>query len=339
MSKGSILIYTSAAGQAAPLPGVTLTVTDAGGSVRARLVTDADGFAEAADLPAPDAAYSLDAANTAVQPYAIYRIEAALDGWQPLVLNGVQVFDAQQTVARLNLLPAGAAPASAVSRTGEVETDIVTIPPHTLFAGNGGSGPAPKELLPGSVLDLKAISQKLGISSTPLRDSLIRLEAEGYLTIHPRSKVVINTLELADFPFLYEIMGGLEYTVIAASMEAYTPAIVAEMRRLNAEMKEAILGGDMSVYDSTHYAFHEIFFEVSPNIVAKRILTPIKNRLWDFPRKNFVQDWYLAAVTEHRLIVDAIEARSREKLMHVLKELHWDFKYNERHIRKVYNLG
>ena len=45
MSKGSILIYTSAAGQAAPLPGVTLTVTDAGGSVRARLVTDADGFA------------------------------------------------------------------------------------------------------------------------------------------------------------------------------------------------------------------------------------------------------------------------------------------------------
>lgn len=110
MSKGSILIYTSAAGQAAPLPSVTLTVTDAGGSVRARLVTDADGFAEATDLPAPDAAYSLDAANTTVQPYALYRIEAALDGWQPLVLNGVQVFDAQQTVARLNLLPAGAAP-------------------------------------------------------------------------------------------------------------------------------------------------------------------------------------------------------------------------------------
>ena len=50
-------------------------------------------------------------------------------------------------------------------------------------------------LLPGSVLDLPAISHKLGISNTPLRDSLIRLEAEGYLTIYPRSKVVINTLE------------------------------------------------------------------------------------------------------------------------------------------------
>ena len=126
-------------------------------------VTDADGFAEAADLPAPDAAYSLDAANTAVQPYALYRIEAALDGWQPLVLNGVQVFDAQQTVARLNLLPAGAAPASAISRTGEVETDIVTIPPHTLFAGNGGSGPAPEELLPGSVLNRIVVPKKITV--------------------------------------------------------------------------------------------------------------------------------------------------------------------------------
>ncbi len=41
-------------------------------------------------------------------------------------------------------------------------------------------------LLPGSVLDLPAISHKLGISNTPLRDSLIRLEAEGYLTIYPQ---------------------------------------------------------------------------------------------------------------------------------------------------------
>ena len=53
MSKGSILIYTSAAGQAAPLPGVTLTVTDAGGSVRARLVTDATALPKPPTCPPP----------------------------------------------------------------------------------------------------------------------------------------------------------------------------------------------------------------------------------------------------------------------------------------------
>lgn len=159
MSKGSILIYTSAAGQAAPLTGVALTVLDESGTALAHLTADADGRAEAADLPAPDAAYSLDAANTAVRPYALYRIEAALDGWQPLVLDGVQVFDEQQTVARLALLPRGTVPAAARSS----ETEIIAIPPHTLFSGNGGSGPAPEELLPGSVLNRIVVPKKITV--------------------------------------------------------------------------------------------------------------------------------------------------------------------------------
>lgn len=193
-------------------------------------------------------------------------------------------------------------------------------------------------LLPGSVLDLKSISGRLHISSTPLRDSLIRLEAEGYLTIHPRSKVVINTLELDDFPYLYEIMGALEFTVIANSLDAYTDEVLARMRALNEEMREAVLAGDMGQYDGLHYAFHETFFQISPNRFARRILSPIKNRLWDFPRKNFVREWYLAAVEEHGLIVDAIAERSPEKLTHAVKELHWGYRHNERYIKKIYNL-
>lgn len=194
-------------------------------------------------------------------------------------------------------------------------------------------------LLPGSVLNLKAISQKLGISSTPLRDSLIRLEAEGYLTIYPRSKVVINSLELEDFPFLYEIMGSLEYTVIAANMRLYTSEIIEKMRQYNQSMNDAIQAGDMAAYDTVHYQFHSIFFDVYPNIFVKRILTPIKNRLWDFPRKNFIKEWYLDAIKEHSMIVDAIEKNSHEALMHVLKELHWGFEHNKDFIKKVYNFN
>ena len=193
-------------------------------------------------------------------------------------------------------------------------------------------------LLPGSVLDLPAISHKLGISNTPLRDSLIRLEAEGYLTIYPRSKVVINTLEAEDFPFLYEIMGALEYTIIAGSIDQYTEATIAKMRRLSGDMREAVMSGDMVTYRSASLSLSQCFFEVSPNIFAERILSPIKNRLWDFPRKNFVREWYLAAVEEHSLIIDAIEERNYERLMHCVNELHWGYKYNEKCIRKEYNL-
>ena len=95
----------------------------------------------------------------------------------------------------------------------------------------------------------------------------------------------------------------------------------------------------MTAYDREHYAFHEIFFQVCPNLFARRILNPIKNRLWDFPRKNFVQAWYLAAIDEHALIIDAIESRNTELLVRAVRDLHWDFAYNEPSIRKVYGFG
>ena len=162
MSKGSIQIYTSAAGQAAPLAGAAITILDENGTSLTHLVTDADGYAEATDLPAPDENYSLDEANTTVRPYAVYRIEAALDGWQSVVLDGVQVFDGQQTVARLALIPLGAVPAAARSSSG-TDAEIVTIPPHSLFAGEGGSGPSPEELLPGNVLSRVVVPSKITV--------------------------------------------------------------------------------------------------------------------------------------------------------------------------------
>ncbi len=40
-------------------------------------------------------------------------------------------------------------------------------------------------ILPGSSLNLNQISQQLGISKTPLRDALIQMESEGFVTIYP----------------------------------------------------------------------------------------------------------------------------------------------------------
>ena len=141
MPNGTLQVYAAAAGAAAPLAGVSVLVLDESGVQLARLTTDEAGAAQEIPLPAPDKSYSLDETNTAVRPYAVYTLRASLSGWQPQTLEGVQVFDGQQTVARLDFLPVGKAlPAS--------EAPIV-IPEHPLFAGGGGSGPAPAEGCPG----------------------------------------------------------------------------------------------------------------------------------------------------------------------------------------------
>lgn len=138
MPNGILRVYTTVAGQAAPLAGVTVTIWDESGSQRARIITDASGASGDILLEAPDRALSLDEANTTVRPYAVYRLTAALDGWRTRTIDGVQIFDGQAAVARLEFLPGDAALA-------RVQEGTVEIPEHPLFVGGGSSAPAPED--------------------------------------------------------------------------------------------------------------------------------------------------------------------------------------------------
>lgn len=164
MPNGILQIYTSLAGQSAPLPGVRITVAGPGGETLAALTTDANGAAPPLPLPAPDRALSLQPGATC--PYAAYGLQAVLPGWQTVLLAGVQVFDGQTTVARLAMLPAARA-------LGAAAAGSIVIPPHPLFAG-GAAAPAPQAGPAARVLQEvivpKTITVHLGAPSAEARN-------------------------------------------------------------------------------------------------------------------------------------------------------------------------
>lgn len=164
MSNGTLVVYASVAGQAAPLPGVRLEVLDESGAPAAQACTDASGAAELGSLPAPDAEYSLEESNETVRPYAVYRLTARADGWQAQILDGVQVFAGQQTVARLSFLPAEPAAQGAAPRDGlKNDAALTVIPPHPLYAGGGGSSKFPQGASGPLVLDAVVIPKKITV--------------------------------------------------------------------------------------------------------------------------------------------------------------------------------
>lgn len=191
-------------------------------------------------------------------------------------------------------------------------------------------------LLPGALINLNQMSERLQVSKTPLRDAMIRLEAEGFVSIHPRSGVVINQLELEDIRYLYEVMAAIEAALIDSVFDKITDSHLSLMQDLNDTMKECIQNGDYVAYDKPHWEFHNLFTELSGNVFARRILIPIRQRLWDFPRRRYQQQWELQACDEHRQITEAIRANDKSEALRVIRELHWNFPYNEKFIRWVY---
>nr|MDP2470427.1 GntR family transcriptional regulator [Candidatus Palauibacterales bacterium] len=65
------------------------------------------------------------------------------------------------------------------------------------------------DLRPGTFIDQKRLAAELGISRQPLRDALIQLELEGFVTVIPRRGVEVRSLTLDDIRHLYEVIGAL----------------------------------------------------------------------------------------------------------------------------------
>lgn len=193
------------------------------------------------------------------------------------------------------------------------------------------------ELLSGSVIDMEETSKKLGVSKTPLRDALLQLETEDFVTILPRRKVVVNVLTLEDIKNYYEIIGALESTALLSAFDHLTPSHLAYMEKMNEAMRKAIQNDDFDLYYEKNLNFHNIFLNLCRNEKLIRIVNNLKKRLYDFPRqKGFVKEWEEASIREHARLLDLLKQGKKQEAVHAIRDVHWSFQVQEKYINVYY---
>src|SRR5206468_9063395 len=99
-------------------------------------------------------------------------------------------------------------------------------------------------LRPGKYLDLNALARQIGISRTPLRDALLRLECEGFVEIHNRRGVRVAPLTLDRIRHIYEILAALESTALRDVGQRITVETITRMNDQNREMVRALDASD-----------------------------------------------------------------------------------------------
>jgi DNA-binding GntR family transcriptional regulator len=191
-------------------------------------------------------------------------------------------------------------------------------------------------LAPGASINLNEISKKLEISKTPMRDALIQLEAEGFVTILPRRGVIVNKLPLHEIKSYYEILGALESSALLSVFDKIKPRHILQMEQINAEYEVALERGEYDRYYKLNWTFHDIFLDLSDNEVLKKILTPIKRRLYDFPRRDYIKEWELINVDEHHRLITSIKKGNRLGAASIIKDEHWNFDYHRQYLKKFY---
>ena len=103
-------------------------------------------------LKTPSCALSLQKDNT-IRPYAVVDLTAAKAGFRTVRIQGVQIFAGQVTLAQPEMIPE-------TEEDRDVVNPPIVIPEHSLFTGDGGSGPDPMENCVPRVLDRVIIPKK-----------------------------------------------------------------------------------------------------------------------------------------------------------------------------------
>jgi DNA-binding GntR family transcriptional regulator len=193
------------------------------------------------------------------------------------------------------------------------------------------------DIMPGSAIDMEETSKKLGVSKTPLRDALLQLEMEEFVTILPRRMVVVNSLKKDDIRNYYEIIGSLESMAMLKAFERLQASDIEAMQKLNAGMKDAIAANDFDLYYERNLAFHNTFLNLCGNDSLVKLVNNLKKRLYDFPRpKGFVKEWEESSILEHQALIDLLrKGRGQEAANHV-RDVHWSFKVQEGFVGKYY---
>jgi len=196
------------------------------------------------------------------------------------------------------------------------------------------------ELRPGVFLDQAALGAELGMSRAPLRDALIRLELEGFVTVYPRRGVMVRPLDLSTVRNIYEILGALEAAAAEHAAGLFGPAHAARMAELIEHMDRSLDRDDFDAYYAANLAFHGVYISTSPNAELRRQVRILKERLYDFPRRSaFVKEWELASMDEHRELAGRLERGDFAGAASWIREVHWSYTVQERFVRAYYAEG
>lgn len=128
-------------------------------------------------------------------------------------------------------------------------------------------------LEPGSRLDQEMLAAALGVSTTPLREALRRLEAERLVQRAAHRQVIIAPLSLRELHELYEIRVHLDSLSVRMAALASNPGLVSEAEKHLATPDPGHPHHGLEL----NRAFHRAIYSASGNAV----LTDILDWLWD----------------------------------------------------------
>lgn len=165
------------------------------------------------------------------------------------------------------------------------------------------------ELPPGSPLSRAALAAQFGVSSTPIRDALMRLEEESLVDVFPQYATVVSRVDVRLAQQAHFLRQAVELEIVRGLALKHDEAFVAELAATIARQQQFAKTGEFEKFMAADDDFHAQFYAAADKqdiwaLVRSRSGHIDRLRRLHLPSPGKAQD----IVRHHRLIVRAIEA-------------------------------
>ena len=170
------------------------------------------------------------------------------------------------------------------------------------------------EIPPGAQLCADELAQRFGVSRTPVREALLRLEQDGLVRTVPRVGTFAAEITASDLQELFELRELLEVHCAKKAATSLSEEDLKTVDRLIEQAKSAVDGHDPDAFQRSEIEFHELLLERAGN----RRLLEVMSGLHDLTHRQRVMSLGLRdnierSLVEHVAVAEALRKRSKSE--------------------------
>lgn len=169
------------------------------------------------------------------------------------------------------------------------------------------------KIKPGTRMMEIELAEDMGVSRTPIREAIRKLEKEGLVSIEPRKGAYASDVSIKDMVDILEVRGNLDGLAAYCAAERMTEAQKKELFIVKQSFNQAVADGDMAEMIRNDTKFHHLIVEASGNNQLITTVGQLQERVLRF-RYIYYKDFKRAEEmpVEHNHIYEAIVSGNGE---------------------------
>lgn len=177
------------------------------------------------------------------------------------------------------------------------------------------------ELKPGERLMEIQLANKLGVSRTPIREALRKLELEGLVNMVPRKGAEVADITEKSLRDVLEVRKALEELSVQLTCEKITEEEIEELKRVAERFKDTLDDQDVTKIAEADVAFHDVIYTATDNQKLILLLNNLREQMYRY-RVEYLkkEEAYPQLIAEHEELIDNISKRNKEEATRIMCE-------------------